>query len=212
MKLQLRYKEIQDRKFALAPINLMMVFQVNCPGCFIQGFPLLSELQSYYGSNLSCFALSTAFEDFTLNTLENTKSLITNGELVGETLKAHKEGLFEWDSKKITVPVLMDETLDREELLGQEFIDSILQNFGELMSSSEAVEQQGLRSSLQNYYSQIPKCGYTFAANLMRGTPSFFLFAENMEILAQWFGYVNSSVVREKLDILMKKTNGKIAL
>mgnify|MGYP001473581000 FL=1 len=193
MIFQLKYSEVLHGSFEPAALNLVMVFQVNCPGCFIHGFPLLRELQTHYDNRLSCFALATAFEDFHLNTEENAKLLVNSGELVGETLKAQQAGLLKWDSTNLSVPVLIDEVVNQTELLHPEFIENIIKNmFNRTMSN---VEQENRRATVNNYFSQLPKCGKTFAANLMRGTPSFFLFTDSMEILVQWFGQIGRAHV-----------------
>lgn len=207
MKLALSYKEVLNGKFDLEPINLMMVFQVNCPGCFIHGFPLLKELQTHYGNKLSCFALATAFEDFQFNAEENVKLLVDTGQLVGETLKAQKAGHLNWDRATLSVPVLIDEVVNKSELQQSEFIENIIQNMLN-QTTTPAVEQENMKATLYNYFSQLPQCGKTFAANLMRGTPSFFLFTNSMEILVQWFGHYDSLAITSKLDIFIDKKHG----
>ncbi len=207
MKLALHYTEVLNGKFALSSINLMMVFQVNCPGCFIHGLPLVKELQAHYGNELSCFVLATAFEDFRLNTEENVKLLVDTGELVGETLKAQEAGHLHWDRNTLSVPVLIDEVVNQSELHQSEFVEKIIQNMLD-PNTTTAVEQENLRATLDNYFSQLPKCGRTFAANLMRGTPSFFLFSDSMGILVQWFGHVDRLVVKKELDKFINKNHG----
>lgn len=204
VKLALSYTEVINGKFEPGSINLMMVFQVNCPGCFMHGFPLLKELQIYYGDKISCFALATAFEDFHLNSAENAKRLINTGELVGETLKAKEVGQLKWDNAPFSVPVLIDEVANQEELLHSEFIENTIQN---IFDRTTALKQENMNTTLRNYFSQLPKCGKTFAANLMQGTPSFFLFTDSLEILAHWFGHADSSVIKNKLDIFIHKKN-----
>lgn len=204
MKLALKYNEVINGEFVPGSTNLIMAFQVNCPGCFIYGFPLLKKLQTQYDNKLSCFALATAFEDFHLNSTENVKRLINTDELVGETLKAQKAGLLKWDNAPISVPVLIDEVANQTELLHPEFIENTIQNF----DRTTATEQENMRTTLHNHFSQLPQCGKTFAANLMRGTPSFFLFTDSMEILAQWFGHADSRVIKKELDIFINKKHG----
>lgn len=207
MKLTLSYTDVINGKFTPGSINLMMAFQVNCPGCFIYGFPLLKELQAHYENKLSCFALATAFEDFQINTEENAKLLVNTGELVGETLKAQQTGHLNWDSTALSVPVLIDEVVNQSELRQPEFVDNIIQNMVDLTTTS-ALEKENVRATLVDYFRQLPKCGKTFGANLMRGTPSFFLFTDSMEILVQWFGHADGSVIRNKLDIFINKKHG----
>lgn len=206
MKLALSYTDVINGKFTLGSINLMMVFQVNCPGCFIHGFPLLKELQAHYNNKLSCFALATVFEDFHLNTEEHVRLLVNTGGLIGETLKAHEAGHLNWDHATLSVPVLIDEVIIQSELQQSEFVENVIQNI--LERTTTALEQENMRAMVRNYFSQLPKCGKTFAANLMRGTPSFFLFTDSMEILVQWFGHADRRLIRNKLDIFIDKKHG----
>lgn len=206
MIFQLKYSEVLQGSFELAALNLVMVFQVNCPGCFIHGFPLLKQLQTHYDNKISCFALATAFEDFHLNTAENAKLMANTGELVGETLKAQQAGMLKWDSTNLSVPVLIDEIANQTELLHPEFIENIINSmFDRTMTN---LELENMRVTVCNYFSQLPKCGKTFAANLMRGTPSFFLFTDSMEILVQWFGHADSRAIKKELDIFIDKKHG----
>ena len=206
MTFQLKYSEVLQGSFEPGALNLVMVFQVNCPGCFIHGFPLLKELQTHYDNKLSCFALATAFEDFHLNTEENVKLMVNTGDLVGETLKAQKAGMLKWDSANLSVPVLIDEVANQTELLQPEFIENIIKNLFDKTKTN--LELENMRATVHNYFSQLPKCGKTFAANLMRGTPSFFLFTDSMEILVQWFGHTDSKTIKKELDIFIDKKHG----
>lgn len=208
MKLSLQYSEVLNGQFSPGEINLMMVFQVNCPGCFIHGFPLLNQLQAQYQGGLSCFAMSTAFEDFELNTMENTQLLIDKGEFVGETLKAHQAGLLNWS--KVSFPVLVDQQVEQNDLVNPLFIDSIIQNEREWQLATQP-EKQKVRTALQEYFVQLRECGYTFATNLMQGTPTFILFNKSMDILLQWFGHTDPKLAAEKIATFIKKNNEQVS-
>ena len=207
MKLALSYTEVINGELNFSPINLMMAFQVNCPGCFMHGFPMMKELLTHYGNKLSCIALSTAFEDFHVNTEENAKLLVNTGKLVGETLSAQEAHHLNWDKTTLSVPVVIDEVVNQSELQQPKFVENIIQNMFD-PTATPAFEQENMRASLYNYFSQLPQCGKTFAENLMRGTPSFFLFTDSMEILVQWFGHADSRLIRNKLDIFIDKKHG----
>jgi hypothetical protein len=167
----------------------------------------LKELQTYYGNKLSCIALSTAFEDFQINTEENAKLLVNTGELVGERIKSTGSWYLNWESSTLSLPILIDEVINQSELQKSEFVESVIINMLDQTTTSP-LEQENMRTSLHNYFSQLPQCGKTFAANLMRGTPSFFLFTDSMEILVQWFGHGDSRLIRNKLDIFIDKKHG----
>lgn len=128
MKFALRYSDVVNGKFITGRYNLVMVFQVNCPGCFIHGFPLMNELKVTYGDSISFFALSTAFEDFDLNTAENTRLLVNDGTFVGEPRKAFEGELVQCIGNKVTFPVLIDLLVHQSELLHPEFIENIIQS------------------------------------------------------------------------------------
>jgi hypothetical protein len=198
-------------EFNPGSLNLMMVFQVNCPGCFIHAFPLMKALHRRYGESITCVALSTAFEDFNLNTKENTLFLFRNGHFVGETLRALEAGQFEWANTTITFPILMDALVSQSELLNPEFIENIIRQQPEWNNAS-ATEKVNLRASLQKYFGQLPQCGFTFASNLMQGTPSFFLFDGSMQILLRWFGHADRRVIEKELDIFIDKKHGKVTV
>jgi hypothetical protein len=196
MTFQLKYSEVLQGSFQPGALNLMMIFQVNCPGCFIHGFPQMIQLHARYNGKISCFALSTAFEDFELNTADNTKLLLRQSLLVGETRKAFDANKLTWD-KAIPFPVLFDTVIAREEMLHPLFIANTISVHPHFDS---ATDQQEIKDSLYNYFNHYEMCGSTFAINLLQGTPTFVLFNESMEILLQWFGHVDSQAIEEKLN------------
>src|SRR5919201_6124819 len=68
-------------------VILIEVFQVNCPGCFLYAIPeAISVYHKFKENGLKVIGISTAFEDFDKNTLDNLKRLLERGELIGETL------------------------------------------------------------------------------------------------------------------------------
>lgn len=198
MTFQLKYSEVLQGSFEPDALNLMMVFQVNCPGCFLQGFPQMVRLHAKYQSRISCFALSTAFEDFDFNTIENTKLLLEENYLTGETRKAFNTNNLIW-SEAIKFPVLVDAMIAREEMLQPQFIDRVISNHAQF---SEVLEPElvDIKTSLHHYFNHYQKCGFTFASNLLQGTPTFVLFNASMDVLLQWFGHVNSQAIEKELN------------
>ena len=87
-KLHLKYSPLDNQPVAPKALNLLFVFQVNCPGCFAYGFPLVNRLMRELESEqIGFLGMSTAFEDFELNTADNTRLLLEEGKPVGETAK-----------------------------------------------------------------------------------------------------------------------------
>src|SRR5712692_9626915 len=70
--------------------NVILVedFHVNCTGCFLYGIPQAIDLYNKYRKDgVTVLGMATAFEDFDKNTLQNLELLLSNGEVIGETLK-----------------------------------------------------------------------------------------------------------------------------
>ena len=57
--------------------------------------------------------LSTAFEDFELNTIANTRALLERSELVGETQRHFAEQGISTYPETISFPIACDEGMDR---------------------------------------------------------------------------------------------------
>jgi hypothetical protein len=198
VNLQLNYSEIVQGTFSLTKLNLMMVFQVNCPGCFLYGFPQMLNLHTQYQDSISFFALATAFEDFDLNTAEHARALFKEGKLIGETKKAFEANRLEWDSTIVPFPIIIDTIMTREEMLQPSFIENVITNQPHLREAP-TVELEKVTASLHDYFSHYQQCGFTFAANLLQGTPSFILFDDSFDIKLKWFGHVDDLTVENKL-------------
>ena len=67
-KLHFHTAEFIQGQFTMKKLNLLLMFQVNCPGCFLYALPLFNKLYKEYWDNMAFVALSTAFEDYTRNT------------------------------------------------------------------------------------------------------------------------------------------------
>lgn len=197
MTLNLKYSDVLQGPFKPTDLNLMMIFQVNCPGCFLHGFPQIISLHTKYKEQLSCFALSTAFEDFELNTEENTRLLLQKNILVGETKKAFDANDLTWKAH-IPFPILIDTMMDKEEMIHPNYIADVISSHPQFNGISKT-ELAEVKLSLHNYFNNYQQCGYTFATNLLRGTPTFILFKRSMETILQWFGHVDSQTIEKKL-------------
>jgi hypothetical protein len=117
-KFHLDYDRILQGDFALAKsegeLNLFFVFQVNCPGCFIYGFPLVESLhQKYKSRGLKVLGISTAFEDFDYNTSANVELLLTERTLIGATKRAIGDV---YDAQSISFPIASDRLTTGQEV------------------------------------------------------------------------------------------------
>lgn len=167
----------------------MLVMQVNCPGCLLYAIPALIRLQQEFKDAASFSILSTAFEDFELNTEENTRRLVEHGEIVGESKRTLSEhyGLDRYHHD-IPFTVMFDKIVDKGHLMSEEMIAAMTRKQRDGYGIP-AENQQELSKALHGYLQSFPRAGYTFAANLLAGTPTFVVFNDEMEIIYSWFGH-----------------------
>lgn len=167
----LKLSRVLQGEFCVKDLNLLLVFQVNCPGCFIYALPLATRLHDQYGDRVNVLGLSTAFEDFDLNTPANTRRLLESGEVVGMT-KLYWQRL---GVSRYRVPIRFPAAFDEME-------------GGQSQSSADGQMALGAQG-----------VGCTFQVNQLQGTPSWILFDERFMILAQWFGHKSESEVESIL-------------
>jgi hypothetical protein len=184
--IQLHLDQVLQGSVDLQPLNLLFVFQVNCPGCFIYGFPLVNKLYwQYRQSGLNVLGISTAFEDFEENTASNTDLLLTEMRLVGATRLA----LGEFYSQAIDFSVAVDQLTTGETLATSENIELLctaIAGFWELPNS----EQVAVRQKMKVYLQRNDKTSATFTLNHLPGTPTFLLVDQNLQLIESWFGHI----------------------
>lgn len=185
-------------KFLLKKINLAFVFQVNCPGCFIYGIPLVNQLFEKYSGYVSFIGVSTAFEDFELNTEANTRLLIQDGTVVGETKKYLNDQNQDKYNTGILFPVAFDRLKPAEEFLTEENLTAIC-NTNPDFSFWPQREQQAVMQNVKDFYKQHPILAETFVLNQLKGTPSFVFFDENYNILKSLFGHQSIETLESHL-------------
>lgn len=185
--------------FDIRKKNIAFIFQVNCPGCFAHGIPLFNELFNNFNSNIGFIGISTAFEDFELNTESNTKMLLTNGQTVGETAKYLKTA-FGSDiyGEKLNFPVAFDTLIESLTFLNEENILTICNMF-EPFKMANTLEQLRFKEELKFHYSKSKKVPATFTLNQLQGTPSFIIFDDNYTILQSFFGHQSYKTLADKL-------------
>lgn len=184
-------------------VVLVEVFQVNCPGCFLYGLPEAIEIYAKYrNDNFTAMGLSTAFEDFDKNNLENLKKLLTTGEVVGETLNTLQKHAWLDGNKlryKIPFPVAMDNMVSREaEHVDQKVIKIIEHEIPKFERLSYG-EQMRIRNRIRDYVLHQEFTAETFEAYAMNGTPTSLLIDKKGNLRHQLFGTTG------KLDKLVKQ-------
>lgn len=171
---------------------LIIVFQVNCPGCFINGIPETLEIRDIYkDSPLLTWGLATAFEDFHLNNLENLNKLINSGEVVGKTLDAlNAKGLvnnnrLDYD---IPFPIALDRVVPYQpsdySLEANKFIEKDFPQFDTFPEKNKKV----ILNQVTDYLKQKKYEAKTFEAYQLKGTPTTLLVDKRGILRGKWFG------------------------
>ena len=187
MKLEVKYSELIQGDYSPKKLNLMLVFQVNCPGCFLYAIPQVNFLNQKYGDKISFYGMSTAFEDFEWNTSEHTRLLVEKGLTIGETKKALARNNRATYNVQIDFPVMFDAITSQQELMQDDSLERLTRQFT-LLNNTPADEVPHIKESVRNYLLHFPKVGYTFINNWLGGTPTYILFNDHLEILGRWFG------------------------
>jgi len=161
-------------------VVLVEVFQVNCPGCFLYGIPQAIDIyQKYRKEGVTVLGVATAFEDFDKNTIENLELLLTNGEVIGETLKALGQyGQLANTNKlpyKIPFPVAMDMLVKEDGPISKTRIDEIIESNVPGFDSYSEDQKSEIIERVKQYLKSKEYSAQTFEEYALRGTPSSIL-------------------------------------
>ena len=189
-------------------VVLVEVFQVNCPGCFLNGIPEAIDIhKKYKDSGLTVLGMATAFEDFDKNNLQNLEKLVTTGEVIGETYRVLAQyGQLRDGNKlpyKIPFPVGMD-LLKKESdsLTESKIMDFIEANVPDLRSYSEK-DRQVLIERVKQYMRSKEYSAKTFEGYALRGTPSSILVDRKGVLRSTFFG--SNGVLEGAIEELLKE-------
>jgi len=161
-------------------IVLVEVFQVNCPGCFLNAIPEAIDIYNKYkDEGVRVLGIATAFEDFDKNTVENLKMLAETGEVIGETKKAFEAyGQLQEGNKmpfKIPFPLGMDNlTKVSGEVSHDEIMKFIYPQIPEFDSQPEDYRNQIIQR-VKDHFKSKEYSAETFEKFSLRGTPSSIL-------------------------------------
>jgi hypothetical protein len=186
-------------------VILIKVFQVNCPGCFIHGFPEVIEIYNkYQGHPLVVWGLATAFEDFDKNNLENLTTLLKTGEVIGETLEAmNRSGLLNYNRLEypITFPVAWDHLIKNTDDVSDESIQKIIERDIETFDTLPAKTQEMITQQIKTYLKQKLYSAQTFETYDLRGTPSLIIIDKKGILRHKLFG--SEQGLEEKVKLLL---------
>ncbi len=192
MEIQIQLDRILQGSFELQALNLIFVFQVNCPGCFLYGFPLVNKLHERYRSaGLNVLGISTAFEDFELNTAANTELLLTQKQTVGAT----RRSIGAIYDLAIDFPIAVDRLTTGTELATPEHIEFLCG----MMSGKDLADREALRQKVKDYLQKDAQTSATFTLNNLPGTPTFLLIDRHQQLLERWFGHISEAEAIERI-------------
>jgi hypothetical protein len=174
-------------------VVVLEVFQVNCPGCFLYGLPQsISLYERFKNSDVKVIGLATAFEDYDKNTLDNLKSLLTEGKVIGETYKALRQhGKLVNDDKlyyKIPFPVAMDKITKTPENISEDMVKDFIETYFSDYKPSSEKEKEELFSKVRNYLRNKEYSAETFELYKLRGTPSSIIIDQDGILRYNFFG------------------------
>ncbi len=161
-------------------VVLLEVFQVNCPGCFMNAIPeAINIYNKYKDEGVRVLGIATAFEDFDKNTLENLKMLAETGEVVGETKNAlSMYGKLKDGNKlsyKIPFPLGMDNlTKTTGEISQEKILQFIYPQIPEFDSKPEDYKKQIIQR-VKDHMKSKEYSAETFEKFSLQGTPSSIL-------------------------------------
>ena len=158
-------------------IVLVEVFQVNCPGCFMNAIPEAIDIYNKYkNEGVRVLGIATAFEDFDKNTLDNLKMLAETGEVIGETKSAlSMYGKLQEGNKlhyKIPFPLGMDNlTKTTGEISQEKIMQFIYPQIPEFDSQPEDYKNQIIQR-VKDHMKSKEYSAETFEKFSLQGTPS----------------------------------------
>lgn len=189
-------------------VVLVEVFQVNCPGCFLHAIPQAIDIYNKYRKEgVTVLGISTAFEDFDKNTVDNLELLLTKGETVGETLKALGQYGQLVDGKKlpykIPFPVGMDLLKKEEGPVSQEKINEIVEANVPGFDSYNEHQKLDIIERVKQYLKNKEYSAQTFEQYALRGTPSSILIDKKGILREVAFG--QNDFLEENIKKLLKE-------
>ena len=161
-------------------VVLLEVFQVNCPGCFMNAIPeAISIYNKYKDEGVRVLGIATAFEDFDKNTLENLRMLVETGEVIGETKNSlSMYGKLQDGNKlsyKIPFPLGMDNlTKATEEISQEKIMQFIYPQIPEFDSQPEEYKNKIIQK-VKDHMKSKEYSAETFEKFSLQGTPSAIL-------------------------------------
>ncbi|PIQ95510.1 MAG: thiol-disulfide isomerase [Nitrospinae bacterium CG11_big_fil_rev_8_21_14_0_20_56_8] len=173
-------------------VVLIEVFQVNCPGCFLSGLPeAIGIYEKFKQTPVVVWGLATAFEDFDKNSRANLEKLLTDGEVIGETLaRLGQLNLLQLNrlSYRIPFPVAWDKLEPNFAGSGAEEVQKIIYRDFPTFGGVDPFHQRAIWSQVEEYLRQKTQVARTFELYGLQGTPSAILIDKKGNLRWKLFG------------------------
>ncbi|MGA0557477.1 hypothetical protein ACO2Q8_12545 [Larkinella sp. VNQ87] len=184
-KLFLRIDQMLQGSFSLNELNLLFIFQLDCPGLYSYGIPQANALhRQFHDQGLNVLGLSTAYDNPAFNSARNTRLLLLNrlGSPVGSSLWEQDAGL-----QSIDFPVGFDYLVSQDAFETEylpEFWDHQQWSFCQNKVRLRAEERPEIRAFIRRF-ERVP---LTFLFNVFVGVPGWVLFDRHLNIIHRWYG------------------------
>ena len=197
-KLKLNHTDFLVGSFQPKKINLIFIFQLSSPKAMLEAAPVFNDMYNQYKKEIGFVGLSTAIEDYKINTKENTIDWLVNKTVFGNVANyLDSLGKDEYPNK-IQFPVTCDPLLNAEAVLEND-IEQMMQLNRNYKHWSES-DKISVRLQIRTYLMRQEKIAYTFTYNQLRDVPAFVIFNKEFEILETWYDHKNRFEVKEVLE------------
>jgi hypothetical protein len=188
-KMKLSYSAWVQGECVVRELNLLLVFQISCPGCLLFALPFTEKLfHKYSAKELNILGLATAASEYQINTLNNLRAFLKNGYLMNEALSMIDEYAILDASLRVSFPVGFDTVIQAKKNINRKekkkLIDHICGQYT-LTEDDEhhIVQKVEQKTKKKEYWS------YTYDYNQFQGTPTWILFDKEYTILGEWYGH-----------------------
>jgi peroxiredoxin len=177
----------------LGNVIVVEVFQVNCPGCFLYGLPQAVNLhEKFKDKGVKVIGVATAFEDYDKNTLDNLRSLISEGKVIGETYKALRQHgkLVDGDKLyyKIPFPVAQDKVIKMPTNVTDQMINDFIKIYVPDYFTYSNKDKDDITQRVHDYLTNKEYSPLTFEMYRLRGTPSSIVIDRQGILRYSFFG------------------------
>eukprot|EP00543_Licmophora_paradoxa_P001299 CAMPEP_0202454484 /NCGR_PEP_ID=MMETSP1360-20130828/12201_1 /ASSEMBLY_ACC=CAM_ASM_000848 /TAXON_ID=515479 /ORGANISM="Licmophora paradoxa, Strain CCMP2313" /LENGTH=216 /DNA_ID=CAMNT_0049073809 /DNA_START=22 /DNA_END=669 /DNA_ORIENTATION=+ len=177
-------------------LQLVLLIQPNCPGCLLNALPVANAIMASDQNDFGIYCVSTAFEDFEYNTVQNAR-LLLEGVLVGESAR-----ILGPTTRHIPqMPFAHDFVVDRdnadEDL--KEWAFMTLEENARAQLKFMHLSEERIEKALESInFSSLPeKLGELFWSVKAQGTPTWVLHGYDGRVLGVRFGYLEEEDIRQ---------------